>query len=470
MSQKFVFMSEQPEQIAGEDSKKDKPRLIRLIRKSNDLVEGKYRFDIWEMRVFTKTLTMIHKDDEDFRPYRIYLKDIISDFGLEQNKQSYKFLKEGAEKLARREIRAIAPTPEGEMELLTHIAAGVKSFTNNSSGKYIEVSFHPEMKPHLLQLQSQFLMYDIKNILRLQSSFSIRIYELLKQYERIGKRKFTIDELKEILDVADKYPLYANFKQRVIIKAQEDLADFTDIQFTFEEEKVGKAVYAIIFYIDRNRDFTEEQHTLPVESVIQLAAPVQDTSEAGELFSLVKDFKGANIQTIHDWLKQFAPEHVRQRIMLVKNQIALGSKLRNPMGYLQKIMTQVNLFDPIEEVKQEKKEGDELRLRTQQSITSLEAELEKLQVDHYTTESEIIDKLLLEDEALRNEVYSYIQNSNFYDRRYTPEQNRKKGMIQGMVFGKVKQNKPALFEEMDKQFEIQEKNLKAQLRALGWDR
>jgi hypothetical protein len=43
-------------------------------------------------------------------------------------------------------------------------------------------------------------------------------------------------------------------------------------------------------------------------------------------------------------------------------------------------------------------------------------------------------------------------------------------MIQGMVFGKVKQNKPALFEEMDKQFEIQEKNLKAQLRALGWDR
>jgi hypothetical protein len=96
--------------------------------------------------------------------------------------------------------------------------------------------------------------------------------------------------------------------------------------------------------------------------------------------------------------------------------------------------------------------------------------LEKLQVDHYTTQSEIIDKLLLEDELLRNEVYSYIQNSNFYDRRYTPEQNRKKGMIQGMVFGKVKQNKPALFEEMDKQFENQEKNLKAQLRALGWDR
>jgi hypothetical protein len=464
-------MSEQLEQaILTDESKKEKPRLIRLIRKSNDLVEGKYRFDIWEMRVFTKTLTMIHKDDEDFRPYRIYLKDIISDFGLEQNKQSYKFLKEGAEKLARREIRAIAPTPEGEMELLTHIAAGVKSFTNHSSGKYIEVSFHPEMKPHLLQLQSQFLMYDIKNILRLQSSFSIRIYELLKQYEKIGKRKFTIDELKEILDVADKYPLYANFKQRVIIKAQEDLADFTDIQFTFEEEKQGKAVYAIIFYIERNREFTDEPIPKTADKILPLSSPIPDNPEAMEIFALLKDFKGANRQTVEDWLKLFSAEHIRQRIMLVKNQMALGSKLRNPMGYLQKIMTQVNLFDPIEEVKQEKHQVVAQHLQTQQTIQLLEVELEKLQVEHYNTQSQIIDKLLEEDELLRHEVYAYIQNSNFYDRRYTPEQNRRKGMIQGMVFGKVKQYKPALFEDMDREFDQREKKLKSQLRSLGWDR
>lgn len=137
----FKLKKELYGQKSEQSSKIEKPRLVRLIRKSNDLVEGKYRFDIWEMRVFTKTLTMIHKDDEDFRPYRIYLKEIISDFGLEQNKQSYKFLKEGAEKLARREIRAVASTPDGEMELLTHIAAGVKSFTNNNAGNTLRFHF-----------------------------------------------------------------------------------------------------------------------------------------------------------------------------------------------------------------------------------------------------------------------------------------------------------------------------------------
>ena len=462
-------MTKQTEQAASEDSKKEKPRLVRLIRKSNDLVEGKYRFDIWEMRVFTKTLTMIHKDDEDFRPYRIYLKDIISDFGLEQNKQSYKFLKEGAEKLARREIRAVASTPDGEMELLTHIAAGVKSFTNNNAGKYIEVSFHPEMKPHLLQLQSQFLMYDIKNILRLQSSFSIRIYELLKQYEKIGKRKFTIDELKDILDVADKYPLYANFKQRVIVKAQEDLAKFTDICFTFEEEKKGKAVHSILFTIEHNNDFTEEQQSVMVDKIIQLPMIIQESQEVLEIYETVKEFKGANVQTVRDWLLQFSAEYVRQRITLVKNQIALGGKVRNPMGYLQKMMFQSNLFDPIEDVKKEKQESNEQQLQVQHSIKQLETELEKLQVGHYETQHQMVEKILLENGTLRSEVYEYIKSSPFYNPMQPIEQNMKKGMIQGMVFSKVKQVNQGLFDEMDRQFEKFEKSLKGQLRGLGWD-
>lgn len=64
----------------------DDSQSVKLIRKSNNLVEGKYRFDIWEMRVFTKMLTMIFPDDEDFKEYRIYLKDVIDEFNLTTDK------------------------------------------------------------------------------------------------------------------------------------------------------------------------------------------------------------------------------------------------------------------------------------------------------------------------------------------------------------------------------------------------
>jgi plasmid replication initiation protein len=218
----------------------DDSQSVKLIRKSNNLVEGKYRFDIWEMRVFTKMLTMIFPDDEDFKEYRIYLKDVIDEFNLTTDRQAYKLLKAGAVKLMKKEIKVVRDTEEGEKEFLTYIAVGLDSFTSKSQGSYIDISFHPKMKPFLLQLQTQFLMYDVRNVLQLQSSFSVRIYELLKQYERIGRRTFTLTELKETLAVADKYPLYANFKQRVILKAQEDLENYTDIRFTFEEDKKEK--------------------------------------------------------------------------------------------------------------------------------------------------------------------------------------------------------------------------------------
>ena len=68
--------------------KKSSKNVIKLIRKSNELVEARYKFDIWETRVFTKMLTMVQRHDSDFQEYRIYLKEIVRDFQIENNKDA----------------------------------------------------------------------------------------------------------------------------------------------------------------------------------------------------------------------------------------------------------------------------------------------------------------------------------------------------------------------------------------------
>jgi plasmid replication initiation protein len=301
-------------------AKQEEPRTIKLIKKSNELVEGRYRFDIWESRVFTKMLSLIRMDDEDFKEYRIYLKDVVKDFGL-SHKNAYRLLKDGAKGLTKKEIRVIRDTPEGLKEFQTHIAVGVDSFVKE--GNYLDISFHPKMKPFLLQLQSQFLMYDIRNVLSIQSSFSVRIYELLKQYEGIGKRKFTIQELKEMLDVQDKYPLYANFKQRVILKAQEDLENSTDIRFTFEEIKVAKRIKELVFHIFKNKEIAElreeNQKRRSVKeapkqlSLVSAEEPKTNFVEQ-EIFDAVKDFKGANLKSVQIWMKVYPVDYIKSRI------------------------------------------------------------------------------------------------------------------------------------------------------------
>lgn len=382
---------------------------IKLIRKSNDLVEGRYRFDIWETRVFTKMLTMIKKEDEDFKEYRIYLKDVVKDFGL-SHKNSYKMLKDGAKGLTKKEIRIIRDTPEGLKEFQTHIAVGVDSFVKD--GNYVDISFHPKMKPFLLQLQTQYLMYDIRNVLGIQSSFSVRIYELLKQYERIGKRRFSVKELKEMLDISDKYPLYANFKQRVILKAQEDLQESTDIRFSFEEIKYGKQISELVFHIFKNNTVVDSRNEDEIQDLPQLDTDILNLIER-ELFSMVRDFKGANLKTVQKWLKLYPEDYIKSRIILVKNLMQVGQTVANPMGFIQSMMSQPDIFDPIEEEKnlqEVKKQKLKEEHKIKEAKLSKEQQLEQLRQDFSESKLKLIEMLLEENKTLAAEFTAELKS------------------------------------------------------------
>lgn len=103
-------------------------------------------------------------------------------------------------------------------------------------------------------------MYDIRNILKLTRPYSIRIYELLKQYEKIGRRSFDVENLKLILGILPgEYKLYGHFKDKVILKAQSDLVAETDISFSVRRgRKRGKKVVGLTFFIHSNNSRRHE--------------------------------------------------------------------------------------------------------------------------------------------------------------------------------------------------------------------
>jgi Initiator Replication protein len=439
-----------------------KNQSVKLVRKSNNLVEGKYRFDIWEMRVFTKMLTMILPSDEDFKEYRIYLKEVIDDFNLAADKQSYKLLKDGAIKLMKKEIKIIRDTDEGEKEFLTHIAVGLDSFTSKTQGSYVDISFHPKMKPFLLQLQTQFLMYDVRNILQLQSSYSVRIYELLKQYEKIGKRTFSIDDLKETLAVMDKYPLYANFKQRIIMKAQEDLEAYTDIRFTFEEVKKGRSIHSIVFTIKSNKSIVEERKILtPIITKI-----FDENINKHEIYNLIKEFPGVNQNTVNDWFNKYNQEYIVERINILLKQLAKGKEIKNPMGYLQKLMLQDILFTGSETiVKPDVKKPSK---NLEKNITDKIKELEDLKVFYYETQNQIINEFLLTNNHEMNSILEFIQLSPHYDANQSLENNLKRVTLIAIINTKVRDSFPNLFVELDKKYFEHESIIKNNLKSLGY--
>ncbi|MCE5251369.1 replication initiation protein, partial [bacterium] len=214
--------------------------------KSNYLIEASYRLSLQEQRLILLMVSQIKPEDQSFHIYRIAVKDFNRIVGI-TSEGSYQRTKELTKKLLERSMQIIKDKSVLQITWL--------SSAEYFEGKgYVELSFDPKLKPYLLQLKEFFTRYRLRHVIRLKSSYSIKLYELLKQYETIGKRSFTLEELRKKLGLKDEeYPLYANFKQKILSKVQEELNATTDLSIHFHERKTGRKVVGIVFRIYPNR-------------------------------------------------------------------------------------------------------------------------------------------------------------------------------------------------------------------------
>lgn len=83
----------------------------------------------------------------------------------------------------------------------------------------------------------------------------IKLYKLLYQYKNIGKRKFTIENLKIQFGVIDKYKQYSDFKKYIIDSSITQINNKTDLEVKYNEIKFSRKVSDIefVFNIKKNQ-------------------------------------------------------------------------------------------------------------------------------------------------------------------------------------------------------------------------
>jgi len=87
----------------------------------------------------------------------------------------------------------------------------------------------------------------------MKSNYSMRIYQLLKQYQKIGYRNFNVEELRYLMKIPTSYS-YNHIKERVFVQAQKEMEEHSDITFKFEEIKTGRKITDIKFIIKKKKD------------------------------------------------------------------------------------------------------------------------------------------------------------------------------------------------------------------------
>ncbi|MCB0517320.1 MAG: replication initiation protein [Lewinellaceae bacterium] len=236
-------------------SKRKANKGIVLIKKANDLIESRYKFDVWETRFFLTVLAQIRRDDEEFQEYRIWYKDVIKTFGLKSG-DSYALLRGAAKSLMGKSFFVSYEENGVERERQYHILREVDYMKSGQEEKgkiaenheYIDVVVEKKMKPFLLQLQRNFTAYDLKNVVKL-GVYPVRVYELLKQYQTFGKRTFKVVEMKRMFELNDQYKLFGDFFRWVITPSVKQINKYTDLFITnIEKIKEGRRVVALRFH------------------------------------------------------------------------------------------------------------------------------------------------------------------------------------------------------------------------------
>lgn len=224
-----------------------------LLVQHNAITFARYEMSLTEKRIVYLMLSQIRPDQGEFEKIEIPASKILENFAEEgPDSENYTLLRHATKKLLSRVYEIEEENGLLQVSLISHARY------RKGSGK-IEVGFSNEMKPYLLQLKEKFTTYKLRMAMDLSSTYSQRMYEILSEYKDTGWWIVKVEDLKKLFVLENRYKNYNDFKKKVIIKAQADLAELTDIQFTFEEIKKVRKVDRLRFdIIYRPKEFSQE--------------------------------------------------------------------------------------------------------------------------------------------------------------------------------------------------------------------
>ena len=266
-----------------------------IVQKRNVLNELRSNsMSLQELRFFSIYLSKINPWDESTRVVRFPLDDFrrIMDIGTDMNINHFRLT-------IRHILQQIVEVPNEN-------GVGYKAFQlfkraviakNDDNEWYIEFDAHDEALPLMFEFKNKYFKYELWNALRLKSPNQVRMYEILKQYEKIGRRELTVTELRELLGIGkNEYSGrtgWSDFKKKVLDSCQQALKDTTDICYTYERGKVGAGGkwLSIVFTIKKNTEYIDQLTLAEFVAQQPETEPLDLTTDDGQisLYGLQED-------------------------------------------------------------------------------------------------------------------------------------------------------------------------------------
>lgn len=300
------------------------------VEKSNPILETRNDMALHELRLFNIYLAHINPQDPSTRCVSLPLKKISRLLGKELNENA---IKNVGKRCMRIYIDLVEFDKEskrrGEMKL-RHMFRRFDVLRLGRGDWQVVIEADEEILPYLFEIKEMgYLKYQLWNILQLNSTVSMKLYELIKARSSFDVYQISLDNLKLRLGMTNNttYRQYKFFKRDVLERCIPEINAKTDLIIRYEEVRgsgKGRPVQALRFYTRENPDRCcppiQPQTLLPDLSNTPANPELPYAAEYQRV--LPKEVAGSTAyhpEQIHQVLQSYMPDlQISQEITLLK--------------------------------------------------------------------------------------------------------------------------------------------------------
>jgi len=293
-----------------------------LVTQANNLVEARYGLSKNEQLILCSMISFIDPSDEDFLTYKTSITDFANLLGITKS-SIYRDIDIVTTRLLSRVIKI--NTDNGWKKYQWVSLAEV-----NKNEDTLLLRFHDELKPYLLELKKRFTSFKLQEVVFFKSVYSIRIYQLLVDHnnKKIPNFIYKLEDFREMMlgENSKKYPVYKDFRVKILEVAKKELDKKSSLSFTFKSLRVGRKIGKIEFQV------LETNNNIEVSKELQ----EMEIRESKDIPDVIIKFEKLGIKKISilPFLERDGEEALERTLQIFERDKKLGKIRTSEQGYI----------------------------------------------------------------------------------------------------------------------------------------
>jgi len=298
------------------------------------ITTAKYDFSIYEKRIIYRIIELLqyHTEGKKLNENQKINLDLFGDAHIEMP-ISY-FLKDEQDKHYT-EIKKALSSLEGkkmtyEDDTTWQIIRLIEKPVINKYSSLVCFRLNTMIYNAFLNFSKGYRKYELKIAMQFESVYAMRFYELMSNQK--SPITYSIDNLKEMFLIQDKYERVNDFKKYVLDIAIRELDKCSPYTFTYKMNKTGRSFTSVTFYPKYQPQFRDSE--LDKKDLQKQTSPAWDLSKnALDYLKNGFEFTTKEIQQNIDLLK-LAESNIDNFIYFLSQVKPRANRAKNSKGYL----------------------------------------------------------------------------------------------------------------------------------------